>query len=655
MDYMEFLNKKADLTKPATDGSKTEGTPKAEAEPELLFGENLSTVQNADGTSVFNVATQEDLENMNFEQVVSQEAPEETNALTALFRNFFSFDAIKKDADKDGDGEVSADEAKEYLSNISAKDGNADALSINDLDTVIQENGIDLQAVYDTEAASQAEVSPSNTTDISPADTITPSADNSTRLISGFNQGGGVTGGGRNYASGSYAPAKPVNPLDTMSLEQLESEKSTREATLKEKQEAVNAVNNGSNENVSAAVAQMKEAETAYKDAVKNDPNVSKKTNKELDKTLQKITENQTKLDNNSVQITNKEGEISSQEESIKALDAEVSSLTKFADGISSHIERLQGSLSKLGKPTGKPEDKEKDAAIKAKKQEITSKIAEKNKELDAKKKEIDAKNKELKASNQKLEKLKSELEKLNTEKTKLEEEKTKLNTEKTEIETKISETCTADTKAKMDAYNKAVQNVEQVKAKELSTAKSALTDAQTAVQEVNAKINEVKNRKFYSGDINTDNIPAEYRDKTSLKTLPNGTQLLTLNYTKFNELRPEIQDQVALFNEVAAERGYTFIMSDGFRSIEESNAARARKGNMVAPGGSSPHNYGAAFDCGVYKNGGQGLSRSEWEEFAAEIKNRSGGSIAWGGDFKSKSYEVWHFELSDWKKYKTA
>ena len=204
-----------------------------------------------------------------------------------------------------------------------------------------------------------------------------------------------------------------------------------------------------------------------------------------------------------------------------------------------------------------------------------------------------------------------------------------------------------------MSTYNKAVQNVESVKSSELSKAKGALTEAQSAVQEVNAKINEVKNRKVYDGELNTDNIPAEYKNQVSVKTLPNGTQVLTFGYTNYKNLRPEMQEQIALFNEVAAEKGYTFVISDGFRSIAESNAARARKGNMVAPGGSSPHNYGAAFDCGVYKSGGKGLSREEWDAFSAEIKKRSNGSIAWGGDFKSKSYEVWHYELADWKKKK--
>ena len=161
------------------------------------------------------------------------------------------------------------------------------------------------------------------------------------------------------------------------------------------------------------------------------------------------------------------------------------------------------------------------------------------------------------------------------------------------------------------------------------------------------------KVRKEPIADLNMANIPAKYRDEISVKTLPNGTEVLTFAYTNYKKLRPEMQQRIAVFNEVAAEKGYTFIISDGFRSIEESNRARAKKGNMVAPGGQSPHNFGAAFDCAVYKKGGERLSTAEMKVFTREVQRRSK-NITWGGDFKSKSFETWHFELSDWKNYKT-
>ena len=702
MYYMDFLNKQAELAKLYQNGqtpdlSSLESNNTGEAGS--LFGEQLSAVPKGDGSSVFNVASKEDLQNLNYEQLVSKEQPEESNATTSILRNFLSFEAVRKTADKDGDGEVSAEEAKEYIAELAAKDGDGETLSLEDFNQVINENDIDLQAVLEEEILQLEDAAGNSNNEVSPVmpDATAPSVDNglapdnsgasvsnggtggavisdnsgnTTRLINGYSGGASISGGhsssgysggasisGGHSSSGYSGRSQvPANPLDSMSLEQLESEKATRQTTLQEKQTALNAVNNGSNEKVQSAVAEKQQAETAYKEAVKNDENISKSVNKELEKNLKKINENQAKLDEYAVKINDKEVEISSQEEVISSLTSEISALSSQYESFNRQLSSLQNSLASIGSPTGKSEDADKDAKIKAKKKELSGKISAKNAEIKENQRTSAAKKKDLESANKKLDNYKKDLEKLNTEKSKLDEVKTTLNEEKTAIEAKISANCSSETKAKMEAYNKAVQNVDNVKSSELSTAKTALTEAQSALTEVNTRINEVKNRqKYKSGEINTDNIPAQYRDQTSMKTLPNGTQVLTLGYTNYKGLRPEIQDQVALFNEVAAEKGYTFIMSDGFRSIAESNAARARKGNMVAPGGKSPHNYGAAFDCGVYKAGGQGLSRAEWEDFSSEIKKRSNNQIAWGGDFKSKSYEVWHFELPDWKKYKTA
>ena len=658
MDYMEFLNKKAEMAKYQQNSASPDEASLENVSPQdvgSLFGEQFSVTQKEDGTSVFNLANQEQLQNLNYEQVMSTEEPTENSALTSILRNFLSFDAVKEDADIDGDGEVSAEEAKDYITKLAAKDGDDETLSMDDFNAVIGEKGIDLASIAEQEMSQLIPpvVTPEKEVPAAPAPQPSTLMTQSVPA-SGFGLSA-VSSSSRGSSAGYSQPVEPANPLDSMTLEQLESEKATRQATLQEKQAAVNAVNDGTNEKVKAAVADKQKAEADYKEAVKNDSNISKSLNKEFSKNLQKINENQAKLDDNAVKINNKEVEISTQEETIKSLSSEIASLTSQSDSFNKQLSRLQDSLSKLGKPTGKPEDAEKDAIINSRKREINAKIAEKNTEITNNKKEIEIKNKELNAANKKLDAFKKDLEKLNTEKTKIEEVKTKLNEEKAAIEEKISKTCSSETKVKMEAYNKAVQNVESVKASELSKAKGELTEAQSAVQEVNAKINEVKNRKVYDGDLNTDNIPDKYKDKISVKTLPNGTQVLTFGYTNYKNIRPEMQEQIALFNEVAAEKGYTFVISDGFRSIAESNAARARKGDMVAPGGSSPHNYGAAFDCGVYKSGGKDLSREEWEAFSAEIKKRSNGAIAWGGDFKTKSYEVWHYELSDWKKYKTA
>ena len=653
MEYFDFLNKKTEQTRQAqTNQSATNGNERSDVDntQESLFGDSSSTTQNT-GSSLFSLETPAQLENIDYDNIISQNQLDDSNPLAATLSSFFSTDAVKANADTNGDGTISAQEAKDYLTQIAAQDGDASTLSSEDLNAAFNaQQTMDASTTQMTTSAF-----PSFDFFMNNLFNINPNFDIQLPFSFPTFDGSYPDAGNTTSASGSAASSvdtTPADPLDSMSLEELEAEKSTREATVKEKQADINAVNNGTNEKVKEATDEKQQAEEAYKEAVKNDENISKKTNKDFQKNIEKLDENQAKLDDNAVKINDKEVEISNQEEAIKTLTAESESLTSYVDKFNNQLAKLKEDLSKVGEPTGKPEDADKDAKIKAKKQELNNKISEKNNEIKEKKDEITEKEKELKKANEKLEKLKKELEKLNEEKTKLEEKKTELNNEKETIETQIKENCIDETKAKMDAYNKAVKKVEDVKAQELQTAQTALKEAQEAVQVINTKINKVKNKKVSAQDINMDNIPAQYRDQIVVKTLADGTEVLTFKYTNTKGLNPEMQEKIDVFNEVAAEMGYTFVMSDGYRSIEESNRARARKGNLVAPGGKSPHNYGAAFDCGVYKNGGQQLSRAEWTEFTREVQRRSD-NIKWGGDFKSKSCEVWHFELSDWKKYR--
>ena len=653
MEYFDFLNKKTEQAiQTQTSQSATNGNERSDTDntQESLFGENGSTTQNNGSSSLFGLETPAQLENIDYDNIISQNQPDDSNPLATTLSSFFSTDAVKTNADTNGDGTISAQEAKDYLTQIAAQDGDASSLSSEDLNAAFN-----TQQATDNNTPPVISAFPSFDSIMHNLFNITPNFNiqlpYSCPTLDGSYPDTGNTPSASRSAE-SPVDTTPADPLDSMSLEELEAEKSTREATVKEKQADVNAVNNGTNDKVKEATTEKQQAEEAYKEAVKTDENISKKTNKDFQKNIEKLDENQAKLDDNAVKINDKEVEISNQEEEIKTLTAESESLTSYVDKFNNQLAKLKEDLSKVGEPTGKPEDADKDAKIKEKKQELNNKISEKNNEIKEKKDEVTKKEKELKKANEKLEKLKKELEKLNEEKTKLEEKKTELNNEKETIENKIKETCTDETKAKMEAYNKAVKKVEEVKNKELQTAQTALKEAQEAVQVINTKINSVKNKKVSAQDINMDNIPAEYRDQIVVKTLADGTEVLTFKYTNTKGLNPEMQEKIDVFNEVAAEMGYTFVMSDGYRSIEESNRARAKKGNLVAPGGKSPHNYGAAFDCGVYKDGGKQLSRAEWTEFTREVQRRSD-NIKWGGDFKSKSCEVWHFELTDWKKYR--
>lgn len=75
-------------------------------------------------------------------------------------------------------------------------------------------------------------------------------------------------------------------------------------------------------------------------------------------------------------------------------------------------------------------------------------------------------------------------------------------------------------------------------------------------------------------------------------------------------QLQSMTRDLLRLGQEAIANTGYTFFITDGFRSIAEQNElyaqGRTKPGKIVtnAKGGESAHNYGLAVDCAFQKGG---------------------------------------------------
>lgn len=137
-------------------------------------------------------------------------------------------------------------------------------------------------------------------------------------------------------------------------------------------------------------------------------------------------------------------------------------------------------------------------------------------------------------------------------------------------------------------------------------------------------------------------------------KTLPNDLKVQACRWSKFDKCQPEWLDLQKYMLQAAEELGLTLVYSDVTRTVEESNKGRAKKGNLVAKGGESPHNYGVAADIVLFKDGKAiGATSDLQKQFANRVKELSGNKIAWGGDWKKKG-ESHHFELKGWReKYK--
>ena len=149
--------------------------------------------------------------------------------------------------------------------------------------------------------------------------------------------------------------------------------------------------------------------------------------------------------------------------------------------------------------------------------------------------------------------------------------------------------------------------------------------------------------------------VPKDWASKNGVQgmTLPNGIKILGTKFTRFNHARPEWLDMQKYMLQAAKNLGITLVYGEIQRTVASSNAGRAKKGNVVAKGGESPHNYGAAADICLFKDGKSVPVGSELHnKFAAEVKRLSGGKIGWGGDFGNGrgKFERHHFEVKNWR-----
>lgn len=148
------------------------------------------------------------------------------------------------------------------------------------------------------------------------------------------------------------------------------------------------------------------------------------------------------------------------------------------------------------------------------------------------------------------------------------------------------------------------------------------------------------------------------YGDKHHIceKTLPDGTIILIHEFSKLEKCQPQWLNLQKYMVQAANELGLTLIYSDMCRTVKQSDKSRAEKGDHVAPGGKSPHNYGVAADIVLLKDGVEIPNNSPLrKEFADRVSVLSGGKIAWGGNPKYYhtlyKKERHHFELRDWNK----
>ena len=556
-----------------------------------------SKMSDSEDISVFDADTKIDINNLDYEKLLSMDS--DNNILSFALKDLVSFESIKKDIDKNHDDKITAEELKEYIENIAKKDGDKDTLSAKDFNILFKEKNINLEK----QLQYIEENKPDN--------------------------------------------IENEKPLNEMSLSELNEEKINRETVLAEKQNAVNEILSETNPKVKKARGKANAYKKAMNLAIQEDSYIAPSDKNLFNIVLNNISAKEKELRKNNVQINNNKIAIKQIEVNIDGIKQNIATIDNSIITINQDIADLQKKLANPRKLTSKQ------------KQHYSKKLEFKKLRLAECNKEHDIKESELAQLESEKTKLQEEQNRLESNKIFLEQQKDEFNKQKIELEEKMKSECSITTKIKINIYENALKKVDDLKLQEINTIESEQNEALNAINEVTIQTTEFLNNKFrtLASNLNIEDIPIDVRNRCSggkIQTLNDGTEVLTLGYTHLDQMQPELVSKISAFQRIADEEGLIFVISDGSRTVMESNSSRARKGDMVAPGGASPHNYGAAIDIALYRNG-KNISAEEVAAFAQRVKAETG--IKWGGDFETKgNIETHHYELANWRlKYKNS
>ena len=360
--------------------------------------------------SIFNSANAQDLQNIDYAKLLNSEDLSSLNdgvtdqtqkSLNSILKSFISLDEIQEAADANGDGKVDETELQEYISSIAGADGNAETLTMQDIDAVIADLGIDLDSIAETamndalkelqeSVQAQQEEQEQKLEELEEEQKAQQAQQ---AQSSGGTSGSGSVGGG-SYSNGGVSSASKKSADNT---------KSTAE-TIQELEKEISDKNAEIDEVEADAEKQIEEQEKAKEKAMK-DNGVSDDEYKAYQEKEQELEK----------QITEKETAIKEQDEKITSNNATISSNENYISSLDSQIEANKSAISSL--------DSDSDS-YQSKKSDMESKNAKLEEEKSAKEKEN--------------ENLKKEVETAENKKKELEQQKTEIETQKQQL---LSET----------------------------------------------------------------------------------------------------------------------------------------------------------------------------------------------------------------------
>ena len=396
-------------------------------------------------------------ENTNSGAIAQEGGEEGTEVLTDLLNNLFQDESVISALDTDNSGELDKEEISSFIETINGADGDANNLTLDDILAGIEQIK---EKANETETAEE-ETEP-ETEEINQAQNV--AASTGTPASSSGSFSGGSTGGS-SIPSSSSNNSVQEKTLDNMTREELNSELSTAESDLTEKQGALSALYDGSDSNLQALNENMENLYDTYLEELET---VDEEMAEQVDTLKQDIDSKQDEIDAKDQEIANQEGVVSNAE-------------AAYNNAVS-NTQQLKSSLSSLQSTDTSNMDDSQIAELNSKIAELQSKVTE------AEQAEDDAK--------QAWDDAEDALDTLNEQRDSLQTELDNLNNDMTELEAEIVEKY-PEIQESLNAYNEAKQEHDNYKSEAITSAKSEIESAQNYVNEINTAINNLDNKEI--------------------------------------------------------------------------------------------------------------------------------------------------------------
>lgn len=382
--------------------------------------------------------------------------------------------------DSDGDGKLSADE----ISTVSGTDDNADNLSYQDIQKLIEENDLEVadnkekveEDIEFTQLVDKLKDALGFNNEEQPLQQgqTTPSYAPSGGYSSGGSSGGYSSGGTSSGGVSSGGSTSGVTGLGAKedldaSIQELEQQKATKESDLETLNGELSDVYEGNDESVKEAKENMDDAEEEYKELLADEA----ENNKEVKAAKDELEDKEDEIEKNEDDIKEADLKLTETQEQITTKEDEISSLKSDKSALESSLASV-----KATKVTKNNED------------EINSKIAE----LEEK---IAAKGNEIQTAEDELADLKEDEKEAQEALDGAKELNETLKGERDDIEEKIKGLVSDKTKEALEKYQDLRSEYETAKETAITDKKTEITAVQDEITTLETKISELEAQKI--------------------------------------------------------------------------------------------------------------------------------------------------------------